>query len=298
MTAKTMSQAQRVCTFICFLSTNVVAQTAQPATTQNATVHIVAEIRLLTGEPVRGMRAADFSLSSAGTPLSFQITRSMDPSPPSVLVVVSPFSGFHSLPNAADYLSSNVPSAIQSHYLMSVLGPHGEYVDLQPAHVALSMLKSATFPSESYAQAVSDLIKAKGPRAIVYMTNRQTNAPAELESAAKDAGALIYDVGGNEDKNYIFSGTLTNAGPRSAASWDGTAEKSIRTVYVVPSLQKAFKQMARASLGRYRLTVHVPAFVQAIQLQTKFWGDYQIEAYAYTDSGDPAPALTLSPSKR
>jgi hypothetical protein len=227
-----------------------------------------------------------------------QMNRSKDTSPTSVLVVVSSYSGFDSLPNAANYLSRNVPSAIQSHYMMSVLGPHGEYIDLQPVRGTLNMLKSATFQSRDYAQAVSDLTKTKSPRAIVYMTNRLAGVPCELERAAKDAGALIYNVGGNEDGNNIYSGTLNNAGPRSAASWDGTAEESIRTVYVEPSLRKAFKQMAKASLGRYRLTVHLPASVQTIQLQMKISGDYQIEAYAYTDTDTPAPELILSTPKR
>lgn len=298
--AKRMSLARKFVryAFMNFLCVYTAAQSTQPKPVQNTTVHIVTEVRDLTGDPLRGMRPTDFSLSSAGTPLRFQMNRSKDGSPTCVLVVVSSYSGFDSLLNAANYLSNNVPSAVQSHFLISVLGPHGEYVGLQPVHDALDMLKSGTFSNENYEQAVSNLAKNKGSRAIIYMTNRLANPPDELKRAAKDAGALIYDVGGDEDENYAYSGTLKSAGPRSAAMWEGETEQSIRTVYVEPSIQKAFKQMAKVSLGRYRFTVEVPASVQAIQVRTKIWGDYQIEAYAYTDSIGPPPALILSTSKR
>lgn len=160
------------------------------------------------------------------------------------------------------------------------------------------MMKSGTFSYENYEKAVRDLTGDNGPRAIIYMTNRLANPADELEHAAKDAGALIYDAGGDEDENYVHSGTQRSAGPRNAAMWEGKAEQSIRTVYVEPSIQKAFKEMAKASLGRYRFTVDVPGSVQTIQVRTKIWGNYQIGAYAYTECGAPPPILDLSTSKR
>jgi hypothetical protein len=324
MTAKNnVSLAQRAVfyIFICFLSTNAVAQAVQTAPAQNTTVHIVAEVRMLTGEPLKGMRSADFNVSSAGIPLRLQMSTFKIPSPNSVLVILSTASGFDSLLNAANYLCNSVPSAIQSRYLMSFLGPHGEYIDLQPAHDALNMLRSGTFHYENSLQAVYDLTKSKGPRAIVYMTNRLANPPIPLISAAQEAGALIYAVGGNEYQNYVYSGLETTSGPlgnfseglqsgpvlsagpagspvSNAVVWESYANQSIRTVYMERSIQKAFQQMAKASLGRYWLTVDVPASTQTIQLGTKLSGDYQIDAYAYTDSDTPAPKLILSTSKR
>ena len=212
---------------------------------------------------------------------------------------MSSAAGFSSLGDAIKYLDTNLPKRVQP-YSLGILGPRGQYVEFQAPADAISRLRAGVFRPNGFAQSIRDLAKAKGPRAIVYLTNRRSNPPRELISAARYDGALIYAVGGNVYQNYIFSSqgisfplAVDPSQAKSAISstfvWAGV--RSIRTVYMEHSLRKAFQEMRSVSRGLYELTVDSAGPIETVTIQPKIPGEYQLSASAYSD-GD-APPLTL-----
>lgn len=287
------------------------------------TVQICAEVRQLTGDPVKGLRRHDFIVLNNGTPLPFRLVPGAVHAPLSVLVIVSPASGFHTLQESASSLNQLL---LSRHHVdsLAVLGPLGEYVDFQPVSRALSAVKADKdlydeYRYESYIQAIDDLEKQQGRRAIVFLTNRLSNPPPDLITHAQNVGALIYAVGGNEDQNYTFSGEETSSaslgnyaegpgyGPvfesthavsdvrgAGALVWENYAVRSVRTVYMEHSIKKAMLEIGKVAQGFYEIGVDAPASVQVIQLKPKIPGGYQFNAYACSSDAIPTTRLALA----
>ncbi len=292
------------------------AQSPVPSPPLNSTLHILAEVRLLSGDPLRGLRPGSFRLSGSGHLIRFLWSSPHTQLPLSVLVLISSAADLPSTQRAADYLRAELPRSTKQPYRLGVLGPKGEYVPLRAPDDALSTFEGGPVLDRSYPQAVQGLARCKGQRAILYVTNRLSDPPLSLISEAQSVGALIYAVGGNTDQNYDFFGQETQstplgnysegaeygpvlpAGPAVLAQGGADiseiyAVRSIRTVYMEPSISAAFREMHKVSLGLYSFSASIPASLQTIQLQPKISGEYQLDAYAYVDSEVPPPALEL-----
>lgn len=301
---------------LCFCANGQEPSAGAPS---SAAARICAEVRQLTGDPLTGLRSADFAVSGDGAPLPFRLIAAGAQVPMSLLVIVSPAAGFHTLQAATASLTQIVPHRNQVDSL-AFLGPRGEYVGFRPVDEALSNLKAGTFLYKGYVQAIQDdLEKRSGERAILFLTNRLSNPPPDLIRYAQDAGALIYAVGGDPDQNYTVSGQATFSAPlgnytegpdygpvrestyavsagsgAGAPAWERYAVRSIRTVYMERSLQKALVEMSKTRKGFYELGIDLPASTRVVQLTPKIPGEYQLHAYPCSTSGLLAIKLTIS----
>jgi hypothetical protein len=281
-------------------------------------VHITAQIRGLEGDPISDLRPSNFVVLGAGSTLPFSFATRDVNQPTFVLIVVAPSAGFSSLSDIKAFLSANVPNEVQTKSSFSFLGPRGESIGFRQSPAALiADIGSPRIVYRGFPQAIADLAKCRGHRAIIYLTNRMSNPPLEFVAAAKDAGALVYEVGGDPNQNYIYSGVETTGGPLSNYSetsqygpvvptgssfpavnntvvWEGSGARSIRTVYVERSIKTAFREIKKESDGSYVLTVKIPQSVRTIELKPKIGGEYQLNAFDYADEGRVAPLLILA----
>ena len=282
-----------------------------------APVHVYAEVRELSGEPISTLRASNFSVLSGGSRLPFTLSSRKAKPATYLLIIVSPASGLNSTQAISDLLEREIPGGFPASYSASLLGPKGEYVSYESTRDALvSRWRARAVTYKGYRQAIRDLGTRKGRRAIIYVTGSLSNVPPDLKAAAEAAGALIYQVGGNVNQNYVFSSETTSTrelpeygeglyGPtapsglefnvaNSTVMWASTGTRSIRTVYVERSMRGAFREMERGMAGSYELRLNVPQGVDEVQLRLRLRGDYQITAYDYSAGEGEAPDLRLA----
>jgi len=126
---------------LCFCANGQEPSAGAPS---SAAARICAEVRQLTGDPLTGLRSADFAVSGYGAPLPFRLIAAGAQVPMSLLVIVSPAAGFHTLQAATASLTQIVPHRNQVDSL-AFLGPRGEYVGFRPVDEALSNLRAGTF---------------------------------------------------------------------------------------------------------------------------------------------------------
>jgi hypothetical protein len=280
-------------------------------------VHVTVNARRLSGAPISNLRSSDLTVTAGGTTVSAAFSRYPASQPTFILIIVAPAAGYTSLDAIRAMLVSNLLHNDRPVYLFSMLGPKGEYLPFRSSTSLTTDLVPGEIVYKGYVQAIRDLATCKGRRAIMYLTNRLSNPPLELIAGANDAGAMIYEVGGDPRENYVYEGgSLTTfpsinstqgtssgpispsppatSNPGSAEFWENSAVENVSTVYVASSLGKAFDKLNRDLRGFYDLEINIPARTQSINLAPKIEGEYQVNAFAYSDSTKPAPVLTVS----
>ena len=292
------------------------APTIIPASTRTA--QLCAEVRRLDGNPVSGLRSTDFLVEDHGIPLRLRLLPHSAQTPVSALVILSPAASFADLQQVANLLAETLPGHVDS---FAFLGPHGEYVGFHAVGESLATLRDGQYLYKGHAQAIrEDLERREGPRVILFLTSRSSNPAPDLIKQASDAGALLYEVGGNENQNSLVSGDARSSAPlgnytegsnfgpvlnaadavsashgAGATGWESNTVRSVRTVYVEASMPKAVVEMRKVSRGFYRLEVDVPRSSRALQIKPRLPGEYQF--YAYTCSSDVAAGVRLSLAK-
>ena len=283
-----------------------------PAQTAAApeSVHILVQARTLAGDPIDGLRAQDFKVSSARKVLpvlSVQSPRSqtvaVSQEPAHALLMISVYSDYASENAIVDLLRRNLPADFGD-VRLAVCQRNGRITDYVGSLAELTQqITGFRMRRELFDDALNDLGTYPGQRSLLYFTERGVDIPPPLRHKAEQVAALTYQVGGSKWKNYVVRSESGPSGPPSYSMGDNLIygrvdqggvgilapgepppillTKSIREVYVVRSLQEAYRDLAAMGRGYYDVTVGVPAVTRVLDLELDVRHDYQLTAQSY-----------------
>jgi hypothetical protein len=289
-------------------------------------VRISVQLRRPNGDPIDHLSTADFRVS-VGTrvfPLTLArpaLKKSTPDSVPTKLLVI--FS-----PPAVQGADDPIPQAIEKlkpvwrrGWQVSLLTPEGQLTPYASSEMELQHLahQNAT-PKQTYREALQTLQTFAGRRLIAYVSYGQYKAPDGLAKAARDAEAMLYDVGGDIYQNYAYGEAEKGStfslpsygaglygdspGPvggftvvNNVETWSADAQLSIGDVHNERSLGGAISDAIRDAGNYYELRLHVPIQTAWLVLGVSTTGDYRLTAQAYTPGRNTAPSLILLRNK-
>ena len=293
-----------------------------PAHPSTEEVRISVQLRRLDGNPIDHLSAADFRVS-AGTRI-FPLTvvrpaskKVMPDSVPTRLLVI--FS-----PPATQEANDPIPQTLeklkpvwQRHWQVSLLTPEGQLTPYASSEMELQHLAHQNVaPKQTYDDALQMLKTFAGRRLVVYVSYGQYKAPDGLAKAARDAEAMLYDVGGDIDRNYSYGEAEKGStfslpaygaglygdfpGPvggltvvNNVETWSAEARLSISDVHNERSLGGAISDAIRDAGNYYELRLQAPVQTAWLVLGVSVAGDYRLTAQAYTPGQNTAPGIVL-----
>lgn len=287
-------------------------------------IDIGVMVRQLDGTPMERLGPKDFQLVANGhrLPVSLKSLRKVPKGSARVprtrvLIIVS--TDYLAGGGTKEGLLSELPAHFGQNEIAMVTnnGFATRYALTKQGLVAA--LRNGAMRATNWQQAIKDLNNYPGRRVLVYMTNRTGRTPESLRQWAATIGALIYQVGGDTDENYVYWGDETTtpslpaygesiygesappaggtAVANNTAIWESFATKSVRDVYVEKSIKEALHDIAQDGYGYYVLRVAIPSTVDSLELGVKTSQDYQLSAQPYSQSGARMPVIVLPGSK-
>jgi hypothetical protein len=293
-----------------------------------STEEVRIEVRLtrLNGDPIDHLSVADFRVSVGAQKFPLTVARpalkgqTPDSVPTRLLVIFSPPTmqgGRDPIQQAIEKLKP----VWRRGWQVSLLMPEGQSTPYASSEAELLHLAhQSTAPKQGYEEALQALRTFPGRRLVVYVSDGQSKTLNGLAKAAKDAEAMLYDVGGDLSQNYVYGEAVkgstfslpsygaglygANPGPaggltvvNNVETWSAPAELAIGDVHNERSLHGAISDAIRDSGNYYELRLEVPVQTAWLVLGVSVTGDYRLTAQTYTPGGNTAPGLVLLRNK-
>ena len=296
-----------------------------PSRPSTEEVRISVQLRRLNGDPVDHLSVADFRVS-VGTRI-FPLTLARPPLkkgtsgsvPTRLLVIFSPpaMQGDDPMPQAIEKLKR----VWRLGWQVSLLTPQGQLTPYASSETELQHLAHQNVSlKQTYGEALRTLQLFPGRRLVMYVSGGQYKAPDGLAKAARDAEAMLYDVGGDIFQNYAYGEAekgstpslpsygagLYGASPapvggptvvNNVETWSAPAQPSIGDVHNERTFGAAISDAMRDARSCYELRLQVPVQTAWLVLGVSMTGDYRLSAQVYTPGRNTGPSLVLLRNK-
>lgn len=288
--------AMRLFAFVIFCCATASGQ--QPAPPLLQEVHIGVQIRQLDGTPVNYLKSRDFNVSASGRSFPVSVTRpslkrALPDSVQTRLLVILPSPPPPSGPDILSEAIDQLNPVWREGWQVAVRTPQGGLTPYVANEQELQQAVRQVAVTQSTDQAAIDTLRDfAGRRLVVAVSNGVYGSLGSLGKAAAGVQAMLYNVGGNPDDNYLFSDPDVMS-DNIAKPYFAQAQFFVDDMRAERSFGTAIRDARNDARSYYDLSLQVEPGTSSLTLSISMEPPYRVTAQAYAPTSDPPPEVVL-----